>query len=61
MRAGIQKNRNRRKSVFVFPVKEFNSDVAGLCYLHSYIQISGATHTTGLISSKVAVLTKVRS
>ena len=26
----IQQNRNRRKSVFVFPVKEFNSEAAGL-------------------------------
>ena len=30
MCACIQQNRNRRKSVFVFPVKEFNSEAAGL-------------------------------
>ena len=28
MRAGIQQNRNRRKSVFIFILKEFNSDIA---------------------------------
>ena len=28
MRAAIQQNRNRRKSVFIFILKEFNSDIA---------------------------------
>ena len=28
MRAGIQQNRNRRKSVFIFILKEFNCDIA---------------------------------
>ena len=28
MRVAIQQNRNRRKSVFIFILKEFNSDIA---------------------------------
>ena len=28
MRAGIQQNTNRRKSVFIFTLKEFNTDTA---------------------------------
>ena len=28
MRVGIKQNRNRRKSVFIFILKEFNCDIA---------------------------------